>query len=191
MRKIITYSVFVMLFSMFSGPVLAGQYQECDIFKGMKRLYGLCNAYQNAYYAGDEDAMTDIWANWNKWATSTTPGLPNAPVVVEEPVIVGAPDAFYLECPCWAGITDEQICAMGNPDFYPYASGGGLLFLEDFISEPMTANIFYASGEQCEYTLSVMGEAPVTITMSGIGASMGAQCMAEVEVIAALDFCDI
>jgi hypothetical protein len=186
MRNIITYSVFVMLFSMFSGSVFAGQYQECEPFKGMKRLYGLCNAYQNAFNAGDEESMADILANWDKWATDDTPVLPNSPVGTKQPA------AFYLECPCWAGMTDEQICSMGFPDFYPSASGGGLLFLEDFMSDPMAANIFYASGEQCEYTQSVMGvyPDPVKITLSGIGASMGSQCMAEVEVIAALDFCD-
>lgn len=101
MRKNITYLVFIMLFSMFSSPVFAGQYEECDVFKGSKRLYGLCNAYQNAYYAEDEETMADIWANWNKWATEDDPVLPNSPDDVEVPVT----------CPCWDYAILEQELA--------------------------------------------------------------------------------
>ena len=89
MRKFITFAFLFMLFSMVSGSVFAGKYEDCVDFKGDKRLYGLCNAYQNALFNEDEDAMADIFRNWEKYVDENgEPQLPNH-------------DYGSVECPCW------------------------------------------------------------------------------------------
>lgn len=98
MRKIITYSVFFMLFSMFSGPVLAGKVEVCEEIKDdpvYKGLYGLCNAYWNA----EEEDREDILRNFNKKAGPEGPTMPG----IDDPVLdpVGAPEPQTLACPCW------------------------------------------------------------------------------------------
>ena len=48
MRKIITSTVLILLFSLFSSSVFAGDVSDCKEVKGQKALYGLCVAYWNA-----------------------------------------------------------------------------------------------------------------------------------------------
>ena len=134
MRKLLTSIVLFMLFSMFSGTAFAGKYPECDDFKGFKRLYGLCNAYQNALFHEDEEAMADISRNWDKWwdEEDGLPGLPNRPDDIPTP----DPDPVLdpVVCPCW---TYEVLESAIRCDGYNYAfhiadesqSGSDLLVL--------------------------------------------------------------
>ena len=87
----------------FSSPAFAGKYEEdCGVFRGEKRLYGLCIAYQNALYHEDEEAMADIFANWQKWVDENgEPQLPNHPY----------DDGEEPECPCWTADDLEKWTA--------------------------------------------------------------------------------
>ena len=104
MRK---YFVFLAVFfglAALSSPALAGKYDDdCAVFKGEKRLYGLCTAYQNALVNEDEEAMADIFANWQKWVDED--GMPQLPGhdygQEEEPV-----------CPCWSESDLDLIAAL-------------------------------------------------------------------------------
>jgi len=99
MRKLLTSIVIFMLFSMFSVPAIAGKYQVCEEFKGYKRLFGLCNAYQNALAHEDEEAMADISDNWDNWVNELgEPALPNrVPDTGDDDVGEEVP----VICPCW------------------------------------------------------------------------------------------
>lgn len=90
MRKIITSSVLILLFSLFSGSVFAGKIEACENIKhdpAYKGLYGLCNAYWNA----NENAQDKILAKFEKKAGPDGPGMPGLDDTVPEPVA----------CPCW------------------------------------------------------------------------------------------
>jgi hypothetical protein len=88
-----------MLFSMFSVPAIAGKHQVCEDFKGNKRLYGLCNAYQNALAHEDEEAMADISDNWDKWVNEL--GEPLLPNRVVDPGDDDIGEEVPVVCPCW------------------------------------------------------------------------------------------
>ena len=146
MRKLLTSIVLFMLFSMFSGTAFAAKYPECDVFKGYKRLYGLCNAYQNAVFHQDEEAMADISRNWDKWwdEDDGLPGLPNRPS-----------DANPV-CPCWTYETLESAIrcdgfefAFASTDDTGDGTGKDTLVLQQWldgmlISQPqLTAGAFF------------------------------------------------
>jgi hypothetical protein len=99
MRKFLASIVVFMLFSMFSVSALAGKHQVCEEFKGYKRLFGLCNAYQNALAHEDEEAMADISDNWDKWVNEFgEPALPNRVVDTGDD---GTGEEIPVVCPCW------------------------------------------------------------------------------------------
>lgn len=104
MRKIITSSVLILLFSLFSGSVFAGKIEACENIKhdpAYKGLYGLCNAYWNA----NENAQDKILAKFEKKAGPDGPGMPGLVDPEPEPVV----------CPCWA---EGQIDIGVEPDIY-------------------------------------------------------------------------
>ena len=109
MRKIITSAVLILLFSMFSGSVFAdGELLTCADFKAsdskeIKKLFGLCNAYQNALAHDDQEAMDDVFATWSKRVGEAgEPRLPNHNYIEDSDVT----------CPCW----DYCSLAMGVVD---------------------------------------------------------------------------
>ena len=174
MRNIITYSVFVMLFSMFSGPVFAGKYEECDPFKGMKRLYGLCNAYQNAFYAGDVDAMADLYANWKKWA-SDDDVLPNSPDTGTQPL----PEPPQVACPCTNGMdTTEWGITVG-------CSGDGITGKYGMFVVPETnfSTDFYVLDEVEGYTCGLMQSPAVFLEIGNMTYAEFDACMSQLETL--------
>jgi hypothetical protein len=173
MRNIITYSVFVMLFSMFSGSVFAGQYQECEPFKGMKRLYGLCNAYQNAFNAGDVDAMADIYANWKKWAPDVD--LPNSPDTRTEPL----PEPSEVACPCTDGMDTTEWGITVS------CSGDGIVGLYGMFVVPETnfSTDFYALDEAEGYTCGLMQSPAIFLEFGNMTYGEFDACMSQLETL--------
>lgn len=151
MRKIITSAVLILLFSMFSGSVLAdGELLTCADFKAsdskeIKKLFGLCNAYQNALANEDQDTMDDIFATWSKKVgEGGEPKLPGHDYDGgEEPLVT---------CPCWnyctlakAVVDGSVVVAFGgqdptNLDLDPDNNNMGF----DFVSLNGTVNQLYA-----------------------------------------------
>ena len=118
MRKGIT-TVFILLFTLFAGSVLAGDKSDCDHFKKdptYKGAYGLCVAYQNA----DESDQSDIFDNWLKKFGQDAPVLPNSPNDVT------ASNPIPVTCPCWDADSvaswTEGLYAFSceNPEFSEY-----------------------------------------------------------------------
>lgn len=179
MRNVITCSILVLLFSLVSGSAFAEDYETCEDFKKdetFKGAYGLCNAYEQA----DEEGKLDIFRNWEKKFGTDGPRLPGHPY--EEIVI--------LECPCWAGLTDADICLMGNDYTFISYGVGGLLQVNDFLVKPQVSNWFLASGSFCAHVRFVEGEFPSEKPISGLPVELAAQCVAEIEAMGAADFCD-
>ena len=116
MRKFFASFVVFMLFSMFSFPALAGKHQVCEEFKGNKRLFGLCNAYQNALAHDDEQAMADISDNWDKWVNEH--GEPELPNRVVDSSDDGTGEDELPICPCW---DFQQLVDAIQCDGYLYA----------------------------------------------------------------------
>jgi hypothetical protein len=116
MRKLITSSIFILLMGLGASAAYAGQYEVCDPFKKTK-LYGTCNAYQNAYEQGDIDTMADLYANWLKKA-GPDDILPNSPDDVVDTV-----------CPCWANGELEYAV---NPFDYEITDFGASVFVGAF-----------------------------------------------------------
>lgn len=121
MRKIITSSVLILLFSLFSGQVFAGKIEACENIKhdpAYKGLYGLCNAYWNA----NEKAQDKILAKFIKKAGPGGPVMPGL-----EPVVI---------CPCWAnGELDSAVFpydyqVFGTFAFASYDVGGNQFFVD-------------------------------------------------------------
>lgn len=112
MRKFITSTVFIVLFSMVSSQVIAGQYPECDQFKKDKEypgqyipgLYGLCNSYQDALANEDQEAMDDIFRTWEKKVGED-----------ELPKLPGHPYPQEVTCPCWDVDDIADASALGIP----------------------------------------------------------------------------
>ncbi len=75
MRKVISLGLLALTFSLFSGQLLAGKIEACELIKkdpAYKGLYGLCNAYWNA----NENARAQILANFEEKAGPGGPGMP-------------------------------------------------------------------------------------------------------------------
>lgn len=111
MRKGITSSVFILLFTFVSGSVFAGDKSECDHFKNnkdYKGAYGLCVAYQNA----DEAGQADILNQWMKRFGSDAPVLPNSPNDQTVP-----PSLPEVSCPCW----DVESAVIWTQDLYAFS----------------------------------------------------------------------
>jgi hypothetical protein len=113
MRKLITSSVIILLFAMFSGSVFAGKHAVCEDFKKSKRFYGLCNAYQNALAHEDLEAATNIFQNWSKFVDEY--GDPQLPNHAYEDELPSEDDPLpgeeqVPECPCWS-IEDMRVAA--------------------------------------------------------------------------------
>ena len=127
MRHSIAFTAFFLVASLYSGTVLAGKYAVCEDFKGLKRLYGLCNAYQNALFHEDELAMFDISNNWDKWVDEQ--GMPELPNRVPD---VGDDTENPATCPCWDyAVIEKAICQDGFKEVWhePDLNGAILLFL--------------------------------------------------------------
>ncbi len=123
MRKIVTSSVFILLFAMFSGSAFAGKIEACEAIKhnpDYKGLYGLCNAYWNA----DENAREKILSRFEKKSGGMVmPGL-DLPVEDELPTET---EEDPVVCPCWPnGEIDQRLAAEAfyceNPGNYMFAS---------------------------------------------------------------------
>ena len=137
MRKIITSSVFILLFTLFSGSVFAGKYDyECGEFKKQKQLYGLCNAYQNALAHDDVDAMADIERNWDKRVDENG-----------EPELPGRIDGNQ-GCLCWSEI---QMCdAVNGASEGTYIKGIPSVDDNGSVIGFNGAEIFFAAGTSYE-----------------------------------------
>lgn len=176
MRKIFTLFIVFMLFSMFSGAVFAGQIDVCEDIKNdpaYKGLYGLCNAYWNA---DSDEARESILKAFKKKA---------------DPLGVTMPGLVSMACPCWTGLTDEQVCAMGDADYTDFGEGvGGILYLE--VAGSGMANALAAFGNYCAHTLYQDGELPLYLEDNReLSNSEAIDCVAELEVMAMPDFCDL
>ena len=106
MRKLLTSSILILMFSLFSGAVLAGDKGVCDEneYGGKKALqkagvYGLCVAYQNADDA-DKPAIADKF--FERFG-DVVPGL--------------IPEQDFF-CPCFESLDFEKLCSYGEPDDY-------------------------------------------------------------------------
>jgi len=118
MRKIITSSVLILLFSLFSGQAFAGKVEACELIKhdpAYKGLYGLCNAYWNA----DENAQEKILAKFVKKAGPDGPGMPG----------LDDPEPEPIECPCW---TEEYMLVAACSHTLTFADTGGPLEVAQF-----------------------------------------------------------
>lgn len=180
MRKGITSSVFILLLLIVSGSAFAKDYLTCDDFKKdptYKGAFGLCNAYENA---NDADKM-DIFRTWEKKFGTDGPRLPGHPYegIVE------------LDCPCWADLTDVEICKMGEAIYTPTGFGGGLLEVDNFLVEPDESNWFIAFANYCTHEFFIQGKEneKVANEMYGLLPDVAAQCIAEIEAMGADDFC--
>ena len=188
MRKGITSSVFILLFTMVTGYVFAGDNSACDIYKknkDYKGAYGLCVAYQNA----DEAGKIDIAANWEK-RFGTGPDSPKLP---------GSSD---FSCPCWSDFSYEQVCALGEPDGFVDLEGSmviaGQALFPDFDNFEFTG--FQANVEdydepapsKCVYKLmSVFSSTPIEeTTIEPLNDDELFSCLAEIEAIATSTICN-
>lgn len=96
MRKIITSTVLILSFSLFSGSVFA-DVSDCKEVKGQKALYGLCVAYWNA----NEKNQAKILLKFEeKSGGLIMPGLVT-------PVADSREDPDPVFCPCWANGENE------------------------------------------------------------------------------------
>ena len=144
MRKIITSTVLILSFSLFSGSVFAGKIAACEEIKhdpAYKGLYGLCNAYWNA----NEKAQEKILAKFEKKAGPGGPGMPG---------LGGQESRVQAVCPCWA----EGEIDLGVVPFDCQVEGDFMLALYDM------AGVQYGVGTvgptSCEYSNLDLGTLP-------------------------------
>jgi hypothetical protein len=157
MRKLLTSSIFILMFSLFSGAVLAGDKGVCDEneYGGKKALqkagvYGLCVAYQNADDA-DKPAIADKFFQRFGFVV---PGFSD--------VVPGLPPEQDFFCPCLEGADLELACSLGAPitdSFVSYNTEGnilgGLLYYD---LENGGFAVFDTSGDFCAFGVSFDGE---------------------------------
>lgn len=120
MRKLITSFVLILLFSLFSGAVFAGDKGVCDENKKALQkagVYGLCVAYQNA----DDADKPAIAAKFRERFGDDVPGF--IPVSFPDPDPKPGQD-FY--CPCFARVSFADICSYGVPSA-EFATIGGAI----------------------------------------------------------------
>lgn len=96
MRNVITSSVLILLFSLFSSSVFA-DVSDCKDVKGQKALYGLCVAYWNA----NEKNQAKILAKFEKKSGGL--GMPGLDIPVED----NREDPTPVFCPCWMNGENE------------------------------------------------------------------------------------
>ena len=115
MRKIITSTVLILLFSLFSSTVIA-DVSDCKEVKGQKALYGLCVAYWNA----NPKQQAKFLAKFDKKSGGMP--MPGTELPVEEDPIFpdenGDEQTEVVVCPCWAnGEIDYPVQFGWLPDF--------------------------------------------------------------------------
>lgn len=181
MRKIFASFIVFMLLSMFSSAVFAGQIDVCEDIKNdpaYKGLYGLCNAYWNA---DSDEARESILKAFKKKA---------------DPLGLTMPGLVSMDCPCWTGLTDDEICAMGDAVYYDEEDlgvFGGQLYLtnlESGISNVLTTFLLNQVDETYYCAHTQLGVS-VPLEDFFIGESEALDCLSELEVMAMPDFCDL
>lgn len=141
MRKFITSFVLILVFSLLSGSVFAGDKGVCDEneYGGKKALqkagvYGLCVAYQNA----DDADKPGIAEKFKARFGDDVPGL--------DPVL-------DFSCPCFDRVSFADVCTYGAPIYMPTVIDGvlqgGLVFFslengESVFFDTFDANCSYA-----------------------------------------------
>lgn len=176
MRKILASLIVFMLLGMFSGAVFAGQVDVCEDIKSdpaYKGLYGLCNAYWNA---DSDEARESILKAFKKKA---------------DPLGLTMPGLASMTCPCWDGLTDEQVCAMGDAYYTSFGEGfGGILYLT-YIGSGVSHDLA-AFGAHCSHVMYEDGKDPAYLEFRvDLLPAEAIDCIAELEVMAMPDFCDL
>jgi len=115
MRKVVSLGLCALIFLTFTGIVVAGSVDDCDILKKknvvppaeyVPGLYGLCVAWYNASENGDENAILRIEARYAaKSGGDSIPGSGGSNPDVDPP----------FECLCWAELTESTLCDLGTP----------------------------------------------------------------------------
>ena len=183
MRKLLASFALFMLFSMGSGSAFAEKFEVCEDIKkdpAYKGLYGLCNAYFNA--ESDEARIAIGKASQKK----------------ADQLGVTVPWLVPMDCPCWTDLTVDEICAMGQDQvtyFDPsyFAEFAAFLYLDNFDSGTSnTLTTFVLDVEEGDYYCA-HNRSGVSIPLEDhiISESQAYDCLAELDVIAMPDFCDL
>lgn len=110
MRKWILPGLLALTCGILTNTALAGNAEDCDVLKDKDSdsyapsLYGLCVAWHNA----NENAKPGLADKFFDRAGFEVPGS-------EIPVPDPDPTSDF-ECPCWAEVSLDEVCALGSPD---------------------------------------------------------------------------
>jgi hypothetical protein len=194
MRKYFAFFVVALCALVFSSPAFAGKYEEeCGDFKGEKRLYGLCIAFQNALHHEDEEAMEDIFANWQKWVDEDgEPQLPGYPYPDEEE---GCPEEQDFCCPCWSELAYSDLCGLGDKGAYLILENASVTGGTVFFRGESETTVFAATAQLCGINITDL-EGNVVDEFFVDGAEYSdsdapIDCVADIQIIAEEDFCTV
>ena len=117
MRKLVAYSISLLLLGLFSSCVVAEEedlsaQEECGFLKEeflFKHLYGLCIAYQNA----DLDGKEDIIQLWDKRVSKLV--LPDE---ISTPEMPNRLPTWTTDCPCWDSPESLADLTYGYPGIF-------------------------------------------------------------------------
>ena len=170
MRKIITSTVLILSFSLFSGSVFAGKIAACEEIKhdpAYKGLYGLCNAYWNA----NPKHQDKFLAKFEKKAGPDGPGMPG----LEEPDVRTEPEPAV--CPCTDGMDTSTwgMTVSCSPD-----SMGGMIGLFVVPETNFTTELTVMSVDEL-YICSLFQSPATFVQLSDLDFAEFDACMTQLE----------
>lgn len=149
MRNWILPGLLALSCGILANSALAGNAADCDVLKDPEderyapKLYGLCIAWHNA----NDNAKPALADKFFDRAGFDVPGS-------SVPDLPSEPD---FACPCWYGLSIEEVCALGAPssvasDDYPYELGAWTRVNWNYFSETHVSNVTESFfGETFEY----------------------------------------
>jgi hypothetical protein len=178
MRKLISLSLMVLLFSLFSVPAFAGNAEDCNYLKDKKHpdyapgLYGLCVAWHNA----DEKAADALADKFFNRAGFPVPGS-------EEPN-----SESQFDCPCWDEVEFSAVCELGQPSSLVLDMESGVVTAVTFIDfATFTAELFGTEEANCGHVIQDLmsqGDPLFEDIQNNLSPDEALDCQAELDIIA-------